>query len=175
MKKIAIMATNGYEDSELKNPMQYFIDAGHEVHVVSPADEPIAGMSGADWTEPVPVDIKLDEATVEAYDALILPGGVLNPDQLRMNDTATNLVKAFVDSGKPVAAICHAPWVLINAGVVEGRDMTSYPTVKTDLMNAGANWIDEEVVIDGNIITSRNPDDLPAFNAAIAAQLGVTE
>jgi protease I len=171
MKKIAILATNGYEDSELKQTMQILVDAGHVVHVVSPSDEPIAGMDGTKWTEPVPVDILIDEAGAETYDALVLPGGVLNPDQLRVNEKVTNFVKEFVDSGKPVAAICHAPWVLISAGVVDGKKMTSYPSLKTDLINAGAKWMDETVVVDGNIITSRNPDDIPAFTQAVMDQL----
>ena len=162
-----MLATNGYEDSELKQTMQILVDAGHIVHVVSPSEEPIAGMDGADWTEPVPVDILMDEAKVETYDALVLPGGVLNPDQLRVNEKVISFVKEFANSGKPVAAICHAPWVLISAGVVEGVEMTSYPSVRTDLENAGAKWVDESVAIDGNIITSRNPGDIPAFTQAV--------
>jgi len=171
MKKIAILATNGYEDSELKKPMQIFVDAGYTVHIVSPSNQPIAGMSGVKWTEPVPVDILLKEAAVEHYDALVLPGGVLNPDQLREEAAVKSFVKAFVESGKPVAAICHAPWILISAGVVSDKKMTSYPTVKTDLINAGAHWVDQEVVIDGNIITSRNPDDIPVFTEVVMNQL----
>jgi protease I len=175
MKKIAMLATNGYEDSELKQTMQILVDAGHIVHIVSPSNEPIAGMDSAGWTEPVPVDILINEATVDAYDALVLPGGVLNPDQLRVNASVTDFVTEFTASGKPVAAICHAPWVLINAGVVHGKKLTSYPSVKADLENAGAVWVDESVVVDGNIITSRNPDDIPAFAQTVMDQLKESE
>jgi len=168
MKKIAILSTNGFEHSELTGPQKYFIDAGHEVTVISPEPESI---EAAHEEGSVAVDLLLADANPADYDALILPGGQVNPDILRMNKHALTFIKHFTDAQKPVAAICHAPWLLIEAGVVSGKQMTSWPSLKTDLVNAGAIWVDEAVVTTGNIVTSRNPDDIPAFNDAFAALL----
>jgi len=163
-RKIAILATDGFEQSELQKPKQLLEEAGAVVHVVSPGGaESIKGWKGGNWGESVKVDIALDKARVADYDALVLPGGVINPDKLRLQEKAIGFIKAFGEAGKPVAAICHGPWTLIDAGLVDGKQITSWPSLKTDLTNAGAQWEDSEVVVDGNLITSRKPDDLPAF------------
>lgn len=163
-KKVAILATDGFEQSELLQPRKALDDAGATTKVVSPVEGKIKGWNHKDWGQEVPVDIPLSSANANDFDALLLPGGVMNPDHLRMNPQAVEFVKRFTDSGKPVAAICHGPWTLIEAGAVQGHTMTSWPSVKTDLKNAGANWVDKEVVRDGNLVTSRKPDDIPAFN-----------
>lgn len=163
-KKVAILATDGFEQSELLQPRKALDDAGATTKVVSPVEGKIKGWNHKDWGQEVPVDIPLSSADANDFDALLLPGGVMNPDHLRMNQQAVEFVKRFTDSGKPVAAICHGPWTLIEAGAVQGHTMTSWPSVKTDLKNAGANWVDKEVVRDGNLVTSRKPDDIPAFN-----------
>ena len=163
-KKVAILATDGFEQSELLQPRKALDDAGATTKVVSPVEGKIKGWNHKDWGQEVPVDIPLSSANANDFDALLLPGGVMNPDHLRMNQQAVEFVKRFTDSGKPVAAICHGPWTLIEAGAVQGHTMTSWPSVKTDLKNAGANWVDKEVVRDGNLVTSRKPDDIPAFN-----------
>lgn len=163
-KRIAILATNGFEQSELLEPRKALDGAGATTEVISPADGKIKGWNHKDWGNEVPVDVSLKSAKAEDFHALLLPGGVMNPDQLRMQPEAVAFVKHFVDAGKPIAAICHGPWTLIEAGAVRGRTMTSWPSVKTDLKNAGANWVDKEVVSDGTIVTSRKPDDIPAFN-----------
>lgn len=168
MKKIAILATHGFEHSELTGPLQYFTNAGHSVTVVSPES---GSIEAAHEAGSVGVDQMLDTASASDYDALILPGGQVNPDILRINDTAITFIKSFVDEQKPIAAICHAPWLLIQADVVSGRQVTSWPSLKTDLINAGAKWVDEDAVTDGLIVTSRNPDDIPAFNQAFAKLL----
>jgi protease I len=168
MKKIAILATHGFEHSELTGPQQYFINAGHEVIVISPESGSIAAAHDAGS---VAVDRQLDSANAGDYDALILPGGQVNPDILRINDSALTFIKHFVDEQKPIAAICHAPWLLIEVGAVSAKQMTSWPSLKTDLVNAGAAWVDEPAVTAGNIVTSRNPDDIPAFNQAFEALL----
>lgn len=160
-KTIALLATNGFEDSELEKPMQAVRQAGARVVVLSEDKSDITGKDGS----VVAVDAAVSEARAEEFDGLLLPGGVANPDRLRMNKAAVAFVKAFFDQHKPVAAICHAPWMLIEAGVVDGRKVTSWPSLKTDLRNAGAVWVDEEVVVDSGLVTSRNPDDIPAFNA----------
>ncbi len=168
---ILILSTNGFEQSELEVPLKKLREAGATVHVASPEDGQIKGWDGGDWGGSVPVDKTLDKVLVADYDALVLPGGQINPDLLRVNEQAVALIRDFVDAGKIVAAICHAPWLLIEAGVVDGREMTSYPSIKTDLINAGAKWEDSEVAISNGIITSRNPDDLEAFVAKIIEEV----
>lgn len=163
-KKIAILATDGFEQAELLEPRKALDQAGAQTQVVSPKDGKIKGWNMKDWGNEVPVDISLKSAKPEEFDALLLPGGVMNPDHLRMDSQAVAFVKHFTDEGKPVAAICHGPWTLIEAGAVRGKTMTSWPSLKTDLKNGGANWVDKEVVTDGTLVTSRKPDDIPAFN-----------
>jgi protease I len=163
-KQIAILATDGFEQVELLEPRKALDTAGATTVVVSPSEGKIKGWKHTEWGGEVPVDIQLKSAKAEDFDALLLPGGVMNPDRLRMDPAAVAFVKHFADSGKPIAAICHGPWTLIEAGAVRGRTVTSWPSVKTDLKNAGANWVDKEVVSDGNLVTSRKPDDIPAFN-----------
>jgi PfpI family intracellular protease len=163
-KKVAIFATDGFEQSELLEPRKALDEAGATTQVVSPAEGKVRGWNHTEWGNEVPVDVSLDSAKAEEFDALLLPGGVMNPDQLRMNSKAVEFVKHFTEAGKPVAAICHGPWTLIETGAVRGRTMTSWPSLKTDLKNAGATWVDKEVVSDKGLVTSRKPDDLPAFN-----------
>ena len=163
-KKVAILATDGFEQSELLEPRKALDEAGATTQVVSPAEGKVRGWNHKEWGNEVPVDVSLDAAKAEEFDALLLPGGVMNPDQLRMNSKAVEFVKHFTEAGKPVAAICHGPWTLIEAGAVRGRTMTSWPSLKTDLKNAGATWVDKEVVSHKGLVTSRKPDDLPAFN-----------
>lgn len=162
--RIAILATHGFESSELFEPKEALEDAGAEVHVIAPESGEIKSWKMKTWGEPAHVDLLLDDANPEDYDALVLPGGVMNPDALRINPLAVDFVRAFVEAGKPIAAICHGPWTLIEAGAVRGRVLTSWPSLRTDLINAGAKWVDEEVVADKGLITSRKPSDLPAFN-----------
>ena len=163
-KKVAVLATDGFEQSELFEPKKALEEAGAEVTIVSLKSGEIKGWDEKDWGKSIAVDLTVSEANAEDFDALQLPGGVMNPDKLRTDETVLSFVKAFFDAGKPVAAICHAPWTLINAEVVEGREMTSFPTLRKDLENAGAKWTDSEVVVDNGLVTSRKPDDLPAFN-----------
>jgi protease I len=163
-KKVAILATDGFEQSELLEPRKALDEAGATTQVVSPTGKKIKGWDQKDWGKEVSVDVPLDSANAEEFDALLLPGGVMSPDQLRMNPMAVQFVKQFTDAGKPVAAICHGPWTLVEAGAVRGRTMTSWPSLKTDLKNAGASWVDKEVVNDQGVVTSRRPDDIPAFN-----------
>jgi protease I len=163
-KKVAILATDGFEQSELLEPRKALDEAGATTQVVSPTGKKIKGWDQKDWGKEVSVDVPLDAANAEEFDALLLPGGVMSPDQLRMNPMAVQFVKQFTDAGKPVAAICHGPWTLVEAGAVRGRTMTSWPSLKTDLKNAGASWVDKEVVNDQGVVTSRRPDDIPAFN-----------
>lgn len=163
-KTIAILATDGFEQSELMKPKKALEEAGARTQVVSPAGGKIKGWDRKDWGEEVPVDITLDSADPARYDALLLPGGVMNPDQLRMNPAAVRFVKHFFEHAKPVAAICHGPWMLVEAGAVQGRTVTSWPSLKTDIRNAGGTWVDEEVVLSNGVVTSRKPDDIPAFN-----------
>lgn len=165
--RVAILATDGFEQVELTEPRKALDEAGATTHVIAPKSGSIKAWDETDWGTTVDVDATLDEATPQDYDALLLPGGVLNPDHLRVNKKAVSFAHTFFDEGKPVAAICHGPQTLIEADVLRGRRMTSYASVQTDLKNAGANWVDEEVVVDGNLITSRKPDDIPAFNQAI--------
>lgn len=171
-KKIAILATDGFEQVELLEPRKALDEAGAQTQVVSPKDGKIKGWNTKDWGKEVQVDIPLKSAKPEEFDALLLPGGVMNPDHLRMDPQAVEFVKHFTDAGKPVAAICHGPWTLIEAGAVRGKTMTSWPSLKTDLRNAGANWVDKEVVADGTIVTSRKPDDIPAFNREMIRVFG---
>ena len=165
--RVLILATNGFEQSELTVPRDELRRAGAKVDVASPEGKPIRGWNLKDWGETVESDCKIADVKPADYDALVLPGGVANPDQLRTDEEAVAFVRGFVESGRPVAAICHAPWTLVEADVVRGRRMTSWPSLQTDLRNAGAEWVDEEVVVDGNLVTSRKPDDLPAFNEAM--------
>lgn len=164
-KKIAFLATDGFEQSELTAPWEAIKKAGAEVQLVSLQQGPIQGMNHHEKAETFEVDVLIDDASAEDYDGLVLPGGVANPDALRMNSTAVDFVRDFFKQSKPVAAICHGPWMLVEADVVRGRKVTSWPSIKTDLMNAGAEWTDEECVCDEGLVTSRKPDDLPAFCA----------
>ena len=166
-KKVAILVADGFEQAELTEPKQALDDAGAQTHIVSPNSDTVQGWNHYDKGGNFPVNVTLDSANPDDYDALLLPGGVANPDQLRMNEKAVQFIQAFVAASKPVAAICHAPWTLIEAGVVKGRTVTSWPSLKTDLKNAGAQWVDQEVVVDNGLITSRRPHDIPAFNRAI--------
>ena len=168
-KKIAVLATDGFEQSELTEPKRRLEAMGAKVDVVSlPGKDSIRGWDKKDWGDSVRVDKALDQVAVSEYDALVLPGGVINPDHLRQEAKAVELVKAFAAANKPVAAICHGPWMLVESGLAKGRKLTSWNSLKTDLANAGGQWQDSEVVVDGNIITSRNPGDIPAFSEAIA-------
>lgn len=168
-KTIAVLAENGFEETELTSPIQRLKEEGAKVHIISSRSGKIQAMKGDhDWTIEVNVDKLISEVRADDYQALLLPGGVLSPDALRKNETAIAFVKAFFEAGKPVAAICHGPQVLITAGVVEGRTLTSTRAIKIDLINAGAKWIDEGVVVDQGLVTSRGPKDLPAFNDKIA-------
>lgn len=171
-KQVAILATDGFEQSELQEPKRLLETWGATVTVIAPGDtSQIRGWKGKDWGESVAVDQALAAAKPDAYHALVLPGGVINPDKLRIDAQAVDFIKAFGASGKPVAAICHGPWLLVESGLAKGRAVTSWPSLKTDLSNAGAKWRDEEVVVDGNLITSRKPDDIPAFADAVAKAL----
>ena len=163
-RKIAILATDGFEQVELTDPKKSVEAAGASTEVLSVKDGQIKGWKFTDWGDSVRVDKQVSKANVDDYDALILPGGQINPDKLRMEKAAVDFVRKFVESGKPVAAICHGPWMLVEAGVVKGKTVTSWPSIHTDLINAGAKWVDKEVAEDGNIITSRKPDDIPAFS-----------
>ena len=163
-KRIAILVDQGFEQVELAQPKDALEKAGAQTQIVSPREGKVKGWKTDDWGDEFKVDVNLDSANGEQFDALLLPGGVMNPDKLRKNEKAVAFVKSFVDSGKPIAAICHGPWTLIEAGAVKDRKMTSWPSLKTDLRNAGANWVDEEVVTDNGLVTSRKPDDIPAFN-----------
>jgi protease I len=165
--KIAILATDGFEQSELMEPRKALDAAGAQTEVISPNSGKIKGWNHTDWGESVKVDKTLDNANPHEYDVLVLPGGVMNPDRLRMEPKAVDFVKQFVSTGKTVAAICHGPWTLLETGALSGRTVTSWPSLKTDLKNAGARWVDKDVVTDGQFITSRKPDDLPDFNRAL--------
>lgn len=169
--KVAFLATDGVEQSELIEPRKALEEAGAAVEIVSIKDGQIKGWNHTEWGEVFPVDKHVDDVDASEYDGLVLPGGVMNPDKLRMNVNAVHFVKKFFEEGKPVAAICHALWTLIEADVVKGRKLTSYPSLQTDLRNAGAQWVDEEVVADQGLVTSRKPDDLPAFNAKLLEEL----
>jgi protease I len=161
---IAILTDDGFEQEELTSPREALQKAGVNVHIVSPAKNEVKAWDKTSWGIRVKVDKHLHDASPEDYDALMLPGGVMNPDKLRVNKEAVNFVRHFLETGKPIAAICHGPQTMIETGLLEGRKMTSYPAIKTDLINAGVEWVDEEVVTDHGLVTSRSPKDLPAFN-----------
>jgi protease I len=170
-KSILILATHGFEQSELEVPQAKLKEAGATVHVVSPEAGEIKGWDKKDWGRAVKVDKGLDQASAADYDAIVLPGGQMNPDTLRANPQALALIKSFFEQGKVVAAVCHAPWLLIDTGIAKGRRLTSYNTMKQDMINAGAQWEDSEVVTDKGVVTSRKPDDLPAFVAKIIEEI----
>lgn len=170
--RIAILATNGFEQSELMKPKQMLEDAGATTEVIAPGDDDrIKGWNHGEWGESIKVDVPLDKARAGDYDALVLPGGVINPDKLRLHDEAIDFVRDFGRTGRPLAAICHGPWTLINANLVRGKRLTSWPSLRVDLENAGAEWVDREVVESGMLITSRKPDDIPAFTQALIRAL----
>lgn len=169
--RVAILATDGYERSELREPLARLREQGARVEVLSIKPGEIRGWDKTDWGDSVPVDRQVIDAAVEDYDALILPGGQINPDLLRADAAAVDFVRRFADSGKTLAAICHGPWLLVEADVVRGRDVTSYASIKTDVVNAGGNWRDAEVVVDNGIVTARKPEDLPAFIAKIVEEI----
>lgn len=171
-KRVAILATDGFEQSELLEPRKALLDAGARVEVIAPHGGTIQGMNHFDKGDKLKTDRSLADAAPEDYDGLVLPGGVANPDQLRMDDRAVRFVRAFFDGHKPVAVICHGPWTLVEADVVRGRRLTSWPSLKTDLTNAGAQWVDQEVVVDGGLVSSRKPADLPAFCAKMVEEFG---
>ncbi len=164
-KRVAVLATDGFEQSELEEPRRALDEAGARTTVVSPKSGEIRGWAEKNWGRSIPVDLTLDQADAEDFDALLIPGGVMNPDHLRMEPKAVDFVRHFFETGKPVAAICHGPWLLVEAGVVAGRTVTSWPSLRTDIQNAGGDWVDRDVVTDEGLVTSRKPADIPAFNA----------
>jgi protease I len=164
-RKVAILVTDGFEEVELTEPRKALDQDGAQTTLIAPAPEKVKGWNHREWGDEFRVDVPLEQADPNGYDALLLPGGVMNPDRLRMNPKAVAFVRSFVEAGKPVAAICHAPWMLVEADVVRGRSLTSWPSLKTDIRNAGGRWVDQEVVVDQGLVTSRKPDDIPAFNA----------
>ncbi|SFB63691.1 protease I [Rhizobium sp. NFR07] len=164
---VAILVTDGFEQVEMTEPRKALDEAGAETRLVSPKDGQVKAWDFTDWGETFPVDVLLESARPEAFDALLLPGGVINPDNLRTLPEAVAFVRAFFDAGKPVASICHGPWTIIEAGAARGRRLTSWPSLRTDLRNAGAEWVDQEVVVDQGLVTSRKPDDIPAFNREV--------
>lgn len=166
-KKVAILVTDGFEQVELTEPRKALDAAGAQTQIVSPKDGQVRGWKSTEWGDQMKVDVPLKQAVAENFDALLLPGGVINPDKLRMIPEAVQFVKAFFQAGKPVAAICHGPWSIVEAGEAEGRRIASWPSLKTDLRNAGAQWVDEQAVVDGNLVSARKPDDIPAFNQAM--------
>jgi protease I len=172
-KRVAILVADGFEQVELTGPKEALEAAGAETEIISPAEKKVRGWEGEDmdWGSKFKVDVPLAEANARNYDALLLPGGVMNPDKLRIEPRAIEFIRQFVNSGKPIGAICHGPWTLIEAGAVKSRRMTSYPSIKTDLINAGANWVDEEVVVDNGVVTSRKPSDIPAFNRKLIEEI----
>jgi len=171
-KKVAILVADGFEQVEMTKPRKALDEAGAETIIVSPKSGQIQGMHHADKGDKFDVDLTLEEAPPEDFDALLIPGGLFNPDELRANAEALEFTRHFFGAGKPVAAICHAPWVLIDAGVVRGRALTSWPHIKTDINNAGGKWVNEEVVVDNGLVTSRKPDDIPAFNQKMLEEFG---
>ena len=171
MKKAAIITENGFEESELTSPKKAMEDAGIQVHIISPQKGKVKAWNHDHWSIELPVDVDIADAKVDDYDMLVIPGGVMNPDKMRANEDCVNFAKEFMQSGKPVAAICHGPQLLIETGMLNGRHMTSYPSVKTDLINAGVNWEDKEVIVDNGLVTSRSPKDLPAFNKKLLEEI----
>ena len=163
-KRIAIVVANGFEQIEMTDPREALENAGAETDLISIEDGEVKGWEHTAWGDAFPVDVPIEDADPDDYDGLLLPGGVMNPDKLRRNDKAIGFVREFFMARKPVAVICHGPWTLIDAGVVRGRRMTSYPSLQSDLKNVGAEWVDQEVVVDRGLVSSRKPDDLPAFN-----------
>jgi protease I len=172
-KKVAFLAADAYEESELKKPWQALSDAGAELKLVSLEEGEIKALDEQEFNAGAthPVDLTVEEANVDDFDALVLPGGVMNPDKLRQDENAMQFVRQFFEQGKPVGAICHGPWSLVEAGVVRGRTLTSYPSIQTDIRNAGGNWVDEEVHVDQGLVTSRKPDDLPAFTKKLIEEI----
>jgi protease I len=170
--RVAILATDGFEQSELIEPRKALDAAGARTEIVSPKTGKVRGWNHQEWGQEVNVDLGLADAEPEEFDALLLPGGVMNPDSLRMDPKAVAFVKSFFTCGKPVAAICHGPWTVVESGAAKGRRMTSWPSLKTDIRNAGGEWVDQEVVVDGNLVTSRKPDDIPAFNRELLKLFG---
>lgn len=170
-KKVAILATNGFEESELFDPKYTLEKNGADVQLISPESGKITAWKHGEWGRKINVDVDIAQAKVADYDALILPGGVINPDQLRRDEKAVRFVRDFMETGKPIAAICHGPQMLIEADAVKGRTMTSFFSIKKDLQNAGANWVDQEVVVDNGLVTSRNPSDLEAFSSKIIEEI----
>jgi protease I len=170
-KRVAfLMANEGVEQVELTEPRKAVEEAGAEIDLIAPEKEPVQAFNHLDKADTFPVDKATSEARADDYDAVVMPGGVANPDQLRMDKDAVRFLREFFAAGKPVGAICHAPWMLVEADVVDGREVTSYPSVQTDIRNAGGNWVDEEVVVDSGLVTSRKPDDIPAFNSKIVEE-----
>jgi protease I len=170
--KVAILITDGFEEVEMVKPREALDKAGAETKIVSPKEGKVRSWNHTEWGKEYPVDRPLDEADPDDFQALLLPGGVMNPDKLRMEPKAVEFVKSFFDNNKPVAVICHGPWTVIEAGAAAGRRITSWPSLKCDLSNAGAEWVDKEVVVDGNLVSSRKPDDLPAFNREMIKLFG---
>ena len=171
-KKVAILVADGFEQVEMTEPRKALQEAGATTTLVSPAEGKVKGWDRTDWGEEFPVDLPLAQARAEDFDALLLPGGVMNPDKLRMKPEAVAFAREFFRAHKPVGAICHAPWLLVEAEVVKGRTLTSYSSLRTDLENAGAKWVDREVVVDAGLVTSRNPDDIPAFSRKLVEEVG---
>lgn len=170
-KKIAILVENGFEQAELVEPKKALEQAGAQTQIVSPVQGEVKGWKDKEWGDSFPVDVPLEQANAGSYDGLLLPGGVMNPDKLRMNPLAVQFVRNMYDAGKPIAAICHGPWTLVEAGVVTGRTLTSWPSLKTDIRNAGGHWVDEQVVTDNGLVTSRKPDDISAFNQKMIEEI----
>lgn len=170
-KRVAILATNGFEESELRDPKKALETAGAEVHIISEKNGSIKGWDNGNWSNEYKVDKTIDEVNQSDYHALMLPGGVINPDTLRRNNLAITFIKSFFENHKPVAAICHAPWLLAEADVLKGRKITSFSSIKTDMINAGANWVDEEVVVDEGLVTSRSPKDMDAFTSKLVEEV----
>jgi protease I len=174
-KKIAILVADGFEQVEMTQPKQALEEAGAQTHIISPSGDRVQGWNHFDKADYFPVDVPLAQANPADYDALLLPGGVANPDQLRTKPQAVQFIQAFAQAGKPIAAICHAPWTLIEAKLVKGRSLTSWESLKTDLQNAGAQWVDQEVVVDNGLVTSRNPQDIPAFNRKMLEEIAAPQ
>lgn len=170
-KKVAILVAEGFEEVELTEPRKALQEAGAQTTLISPNEGTVRGWAKTDWGEEIPVELPLSQARAEDFDALLLPGGVMNPDHLRTEPDAVKFTRDFAAAGKPIASICHGPWLLVEADIVRGRTVTSYPSLRTDLENAGATWVDQEVVVDEGLVTSRNLDDLPAFNRKMVEEI----